>query len=270
MRKPRRNPLTRRSAARALDGAATSGSAGLDQVLAAVTAPATPSELSREDAALLIFQQGRQAPAHRAEPAGLRTRIATARVAAAGLVLALLAGGGVAIAAGIGPIDGLFETPRNEPVKPVTSGAPEIPATPSSKPGSTATATPVQSYVGLCRAFQADAATNDNARSDPAFAALAKDAGGQSQIADYCDDLLGDPTATPTGRPAELPTQAADPGRPAIPTPSARPTQPTIPTPTAKPTQPTVPPPPTQPTDPTPPVEPDPPGGGKPTKAPRP
>jgi len=260
MTTPRRTPLTRRSAARALDGTTPSGSATLDQILAAATAPATEAELGREGAALTLFQQGRQATAHRAAGVGLRARIATARVAVAGVAVAFLVGGGVAIAAGVGPGDGLFHAPQDKPSYGATPGAP---GSPTSKPGADSPGTPVQSYSGLCRAFQAEALTNGDVASSPSFAALADDAGGQDKIKKYCQDLLGTPTGGPSGPPTGLPTQAADPTQPSRPTSAADPTQPVIPTPTAKPTQPPVPTPTASPTR-------THPGGGKPTKTPTP
>lgn len=260
---PRRNPLGRRDAARALDGTPT-GSVPLDRVLAAASAPATEAELRRETEALAVFQQARLGPAHRASAVGLAARLATARVVVAGVTLALLTGGGVALAAGVGPGDGLLggpdTTPRATP-SPGTPGTPED--TPSAEPQVRA-GTAGLSYLGLCRAFQAALAADEEAAANPAFEALADDAGGQSEVAEYCDELLGDasatptgqPTGVPTGKPTALPTSAANPSRPAQPTPSA--TKPPAPTPSA--TTPVPPDPSATPTRP----------GGKPTKTPRP
>lgn len=263
---PRPDRFGRRDAARALDGTPAS-SAPLDQLLAAASAPGTETELRREGTALAAFQQIRLGPAHRGAALGLGARLATARVAVAGVTLALLTGGGVALAAGVGPGDGFLGGPDSTPRATPPVGAPDGPAAPGDTPAAdpqVPAGTAGLSYLGLCRAFQAEVATNDDAAANPAFSALAEDAGSQAEIAEYCDELLGDasatptgqPTGLPTGRPTALPTSAVNPTTPVKPTPGV--TTPPVPTPTV--TTPTPPDPSSTPTRP----------GGKPTKTPRP
>ncbi len=273
MTTPRRNPLTRRSAERALDGTATSGSTNLDQILAGATVPAVEAELEREGAALTRFQQGGTATTHRAPTSGPRARMTTARMASAGVAVALLTAAGMALAAGLGPGDGFFATPDDDagPQTGLRTPGPE-----SAEPAPEQDGASVQSFSGLCRAFQAEAVTNGDVATNPAYEVLADDAGGPDGIKRYCQVLLGTPiagpaggstTSTPTGLPTALatgfatgvPPQEAGSTDPTGPTLAPEPTGSTVASPTAQPTQPPV-------ASPTP--TPDRPGG-KPTKNPR-
>lgn len=208
---------------------------------------------------------------HRGEALGLRARLAAARFRIAGAVL-LLVVLGAAFAAGVGPGDGLTGGSDDTRVLAPEPGSSEAPTETEIPDPGTSVPRVGLSYLGLCRAYQEDVVTNESAAADPAYAALADDAGGQSKVRKYCDELLGeasaDASATPTAVPtagATRPTPGAT-GRPATP----RPTPTTGQSPTSGPT-PTGSPTPT-PTDPGPPdptatpTEP----GGKPTKTPRP
>lgn len=202
---------------------------------------------------------------HRGEPLGLRARLVAARYKIAGATLVVLLAG-AALAAGVGPGDGIGGGSEAAPRAGSTPGDPEA-VVESEEPGTGSPGTKVGlSYLGLCRAFQLEAETNDDAAADPAFDALAEDAGGQSKVEKYCQELLGEasatataePTALPTAQPTAKPTSAGSTRTPR-PTQTSNPTQQPSSTPTATFT----------------PGPPDPtststPGGGKPTKTPRP
>lgn len=159
-------------------------------------------------------------------------KLAAAPVLTLGVTGAVLAGGGVALAASHGALQvpfsghdnrsdhapsapgstnpGLTSTEAASPSAPEATGSPSVHPTPS--------ASPSPSLTGLCRAFQAGA-THDG-KTNPAFNALASAAGGAQNISTYCITLIGSPTAhqvatpaTPT-HPAE-PTEAASPTHPA-------------------------------------------------------
>lgn len=201
---------------------------------------------------------------HRGEAPGLMARLAAARVRIA-VAVVLLVLGIAAWATGLGPGDGWGGGPDAAPSRVL---APEIPGAPeestSTEPETSGTKTG-QSYLGLCRAYQEEVATNPDAAGDPAYSALVEDAGSQAQVKKYCDKLLGDAsadaTATPTSVPTAQPTAAptgSTPTRTPGPTPTSGPTQQPSPTPTA-----------TKPGPPTPTATATGPGG-KPTKTPRP
>jgi len=199
---------------------------------------------------------------HRGEAPGLRARLAAARVKIAVAVL-LLVLGIAAWATGVGPGDGWGAEPDAAPSRVLAPGVPEAPEEDSSAaPGTSGTKTGL-SYLGLCRAYQEEAATNPDAAGDPAFSALVEDAGSQAQVKKYCDELLGDasadatatPTSLPTAQPTTAPSGSTTPTR--TPGPSSSPTLQPSPTPTA-----------TKPGPPTPTATATGPGG-KPTKTPK-
>ncbi len=202
---------------------------------------------------------------HRGEAPGLRARLAAARVKIAVVVLLLILSI-VAWATGIGPGDGWG---AESDTTPSTVLAPDVPEAPekstSPEPGTSGTKTGL-SYLGLCRAYQEAAATDEDASADPAFSALVEDAGSQAQVKKYCDELLGDasadatatPTALPSEKPSTAPTGSTTPTQAPRPTLTSSPTQQPSPTPTAtSPGPPTATPTATKP-------------GGKPTKTPGP
>lgn len=198
---------------------------------------------------------------HRGEPIGLRARLVAARYKIAGVTLVLLLGG-AALAAGIGPGDGLGGGPEAAPPVRSTPDTLETPAASEEpdpvNPGSTVGL----SYVGLCRAFQLAATTDDDAAADPAFSALADDANGQTKVEKYCSDLLGEASADATDAPTSTSQPTVSPTRPGGSTSSPRPTVTVNPTQQPTPTA-------TAPGSPTPsPTTTRP--GGKPTKTPRP
>jgi hypothetical protein len=212
----------------------------VSRLLAAASAPATGRELSGEAQALAEFRTAaRLSPLTPAEGARFMSRpmrkLAAAPVLALGVAGAVLAGGGVALAASQGalhiPFSGHDNRSDNAPSAPAStnpgltrtgaptdasSSAPEATQTPET-PG----ASPSPSMIGLCRAFQAGA-THDG-KTNPAFSALAATAGGVDNISTYCVTLIGSPAPHPAAptHPAK-PTQAANPTGPEISQPQHR------------------------------------------------
>jgi hypothetical protein len=156
-------------------------------VLAAASAPPDADELAGESAVVAVF-----AAAARSRPVGMRlliprrsqvlTKLLTVKAAAA--VLGVLMTGGVAAATGNLP------APAQQAAHALLGGA-GVPA----PAGATVTtrAHPVgpdaagPAALGLCRAWSAGQGGQHGSKLDaPAFAALAKAAGGSDQIAAYC------------------------------------------------------------------------------------
>jgi hypothetical protein len=157
-------------------------------VLAAASAPPDADELAGESAVVAVF-----AAAARSRPVSVRlltprrsqvlTKLLTVKAAAA--VLGVLVGGGVAAAA-----TGNLPAPAQQAAHALLGGA-GVPA----PAGATVTtrAHPVgpdaagPAALGLCRAWSAGQGGQHGSKLDaPAFAALAKAAGGSDQIAAYC------------------------------------------------------------------------------------
>lgn len=236
--------ITRRSAARALDQAGTSGAESVDRILSAAAAPATAAELSGEAVTAAMFRAAVPvaAPAPRASWQTTTTkRLAAGRYAVAGAAALTLSTGGIALAASTGHLP--FENSHRSATgashssqAPGQTGIrPSHPAHPTNGPTDHASGSPSPSLRGLCHAYQAGAGTSNGKNlSNPAFTALATAAGGKASIAAYCTALIGAPGSHPT-HPAK-PTHTAHPTHPAKPTTGATPTHSAHPTHPAHPT----------------------------------
>jgi hypothetical protein len=163
----------------------------LGELLRAAAAPGRPHELAGEDAAVAAFSRVYR-PARR-----LRRRLAAGGVA----VLAAVSIGGTAFAAGTGHlpapvqewIDGGHHPSAADASSPVATAGPRTTPPPRpATPGPTSAAPTSAALADSCRAFLAF-------RSDPHARPLtggerrdlARAAGGEPQIEDYCRRLLG-------------------------------------------------------------------------------
>jgi hypothetical protein len=177
-------------------------------LLAAASAPPDAEELAGQAAIVAVF-----AAAARSRPVGVRlltprrsqvlTKLLTAKAAAA--VLGMLVTGGVAAAA-----TGNLPAPAQQAAHALLGGAgvpapAEATATTRAHPAGPDAAGP--SALGLCRAWSAGQGGQHGSKLDaPAFAALAKAAGGSDQIAGFCAQVTA---STPGGA-----RQSAPPGSP--------------------------------------------------------
>lgn len=176
--------------------------------------------------ALRAARDGASAPAA-IEPAARRlARALTIKIA---VIVAVLAGGGVAVASGAGPIPQLFGRggsththARPSPgVASSTSGNPRPTssdqttnrAESGSLPASAATA----ELVALCDSYQGlPSSERAKALDTPAFAPLVSTAGGRGRVAMYCAGLTSpSPKPHTTGAPTVHPTRPAHPTHPA-------------------------------------------------------
>ncbi|MCU7727814.1 hypothetical protein ODJ79_29205 [Actinoplanes sp. KI2] len=184
---------------------------GLDHLLDALRAPATPGELGgeREVVAALATERRRAALTERPE-GRVRVRVPkTTRTLVVSIAtgLAVLSVGGTAVAAGTGNLpDGLQQrahrlfsalgvpAPRTGPtaVAPTPSGAasptpsPTATPTPTPTPEATATATPSTAQVAAwCMAWQT-AENGGKPMPGRTRRDLIKAAGGADEVADYC------------------------------------------------------------------------------------
>jgi hypothetical protein len=247
----RRNArITRRSAARALDQAGSSGAESVDRVLSAAAAPTVAAELGREAVTAALFRQAHLGRASAVPVPRWRERIvkrlAAGKFVAAAAAALALGSGGVALAASTGHLDlgdhGSRAGSQHSAHAPGQTGEhpthPSHPAQPTDGQTGHPSGTPTPSIRGLCRAFQAGAGSaNGKALTSPAFTALATAAGGKATIAAYCTALIGAPSTHPSAsptHPSASPTHPVHPTHPA--TPTQRPTQ--RPTPAATPTHP--------------------------------
>jgi hypothetical protein len=208
------------------------GPESLSVLLAAAAAPATAHELAAEQAALTAFRTAHFSPVpHPRRPSMLKATlaqlIATKFLATAAVAAA--ATGGVALAAATGslpsPLQGAahagFGAPSPES-HPSHSDATDEPSDSTPSPDATATpeagdstasatplATPTPSLNGLCKAYQAGAASNPGkVLSNPAFSVLVATAGGADAVGAYCTTLVGPARTHPTGAPTTHPTGA--------------------------------------------------------------
>lgn len=219
----------RRAAEQLLDGTVDPA---LARLLDAAAAPARPAELAGEDAAVAAFR----AAAFRPDTPGRRRPVTLVKVAAA--AVAVLATGGVGVAAATGHIGGPSVRPATHHAVVGTTTA-VVHRTTGTAPVSTrdshGTATSPPSLADLCRTF-----AEHPAPADPAFAPLVTAAGGQPRVSAYCGTLLGQPATTQpaqTVQPTQpvQPTHAADPTHPAHPTHPTHPTHPATPRPSHPP-----------------------------------
>jgi hypothetical protein len=156
-------------------------------LLAALSAPPDTEELAGQAAVLAVF-----AAAARSRPVGMRlltprrsrvlTKLLTAKAAAAAL--------GVLMTGGVAAATGNLPAPAQQAAHALLGGA-GVPA--PAEATATTRAHPVGPDVagpaarGLCRAWSAGQGGQQGSKLDaPAFAALAKAAGGSDQIAAYC------------------------------------------------------------------------------------
>ncbi|RNL62400.1 hypothetical protein EFK50_11535 [Nocardioides marmoriginsengisoli] len=228
----REKRLSRRAAERALDRTGASGTASVDKILDAATAPPTNFELNREADTVAMFRTVQlspvAAPVRRSLLQATLARLAAAKVAVAAGTAVLLAGGGVAFAASTGHLPGqknddpkpkppahATHTPgKKAPGRPSDKPAPGKPTKTSSPSGPKATTAPSPSLKGLCNAYQAGVADNPGkALDNPAFSALAAAAGGKEQIGAYCDGLIG-PDTDPSESAGAEPTKKPHPTQP--------------------------------------------------------
>ena len=249
--------LTRSAARRLLDVPHAHEGTSVGDILAAAAAPAegTPSG---EDVALAQFRAhaGRSTVLGGASPVVSTRRKIALPLATLAAVGAVAASGGVAFAASQGalhvPFTGHDNRSTHAPAAPAednpgltkaeTAGSDTADAsdTTTAAPQPHPSAAPSPSLRGLCQAFQAGAL--HDGKSNPAFDALVKAAGGTSQVEAFCVTRTGTPRAHPThpAKPAHpaKPTQAADPTPPVKPTQAADPTHPAKPTQAASPDKP--------------------------------
>jgi len=153
----------------------------LTRLLAAATAPATPEELTGEQAALAEFRALMPARPPTLVPrrAAMPSKLLTAKAALAALVAVLSIGGVAAAATGLLPGQ----------VRPVAEQAP--PTTAAARGlGKAAVADLDNATQGLCRAWQAGKGSDNGSRADAsAFQALTAAAGGPEKVAGYCADV---------------------------------------------------------------------------------
>lgn len=211
----------------------------VDRLLRAAAAPGRPEELAGEQRVLAAFRQAHLADAPMPRRQSMvrlaLAKLLTAKVAA--VTVAVGAAGGAALAAtGNLPGDavgGLGTAPATvQPSEPATTPPVSRPAggeasehprhgSPGHGPLSPP-ASPAPSIEGLCQAYVAGAGDRERAKAHPAFRGLISRAGGEDEVADYCEDLLPSPPV-PGGRPSSGPpgerpdagrTPPADPGPP--------------------------------------------------------
>lgn len=213
----------RSAAERFRRGESAAGDRAVQDLLAAVTAPARDGELDGEDAAVMAF---RAAHLHavpqlrrRSMIKAVLVKLLTTKIAAAG-VTAAVAVGGVAAVAATGHLPGPLG--RHSTVAPATSVASSASADPTSQAHPTGRvnagdhdASPSPSLVGLCRAYTAGAGSeHGKALESPAFTILINTAGGKDKVDVYCAGLLAEQHEAPSSADAaaSLAPAAADHG----------------------------------------------------------
>ncbi|GGQ79737.1 hypothetical protein GCM10010166_57310 [Couchioplanes caeruleus subsp. azureus] len=229
---------------------------GLAALLDAAKAPASPRELAGERAAVAAFVAAYRDAETTSLPRGRRrvriplpARTAAVKVAAG---VAVLAGGGVALAAETGHLPAGAQQQAHRlfsavgvpaPAPETTSARPPSPtsATPSpqtsarSAPGPSPTGGPASAdpaVPGLCRAWAAQRTPHGKAMSADSRRDLIAAAGGEDRVADFCATQPGAPGTTPA--PGEA--KPAHPGKPdqtRKPDHTGKPAHPGKPTPTS-------------------------------------
>ena len=202
----------------------------LTRLLAAATAPGRPAELAGERAALAAFR--RELNAGTAEPTQVGAGITASRpvlrralalfTVKVGVTLAVVAAGGVALAAGVGVLP-VFDSPT----MPVSSGPAGRPAPPPGEPSTHAVPLPTvaphtsaapprsSSHAGLCRAYLAAPASQRNRVLDkPEYKDLWKAAGNKTLVEEYCTALLNG--RQPAGSPSERGRRHEPDGKPQL------------------------------------------------------
>jgi hypothetical protein len=201
-------PLEAATADALLDGRGD-GPPELVALLARATAPCHPVELGGEAVAVAHLRATRSALTSPHPPASRRgalTRVLTVKAAAA--AVAVLAVGGVAIAATVGASPpGIGDSGGGAAIGPggtrVDSAGPRqtagVSPSPAASTSAAASAAESKSLRGLCAAYLKAVAKNPGkALQNKAFAKLITAAGGADQVPQFCADLLADPAATPS------------------------------------------------------------------------
>lgn len=207
---PRIDPISAEHLIRDARSGSPADAEPLAGLLAAAAAPARDEELAGEEDAVAAFRKARLALAPQSRR---RVMLKSVLVKAAVLAsVAVVGGGGVALAASTGHLPGTG-SPHEHATAPPTHGATAAPRATArehaSRPASTGThhqaasrdarpnASPSPDLRGLCTAFRAHAGDNPGkALESPAFKVLVERAGGKDKVAAYCTTLL----ATPAGK----------------------------------------------------------------------
>lgn len=202
MRFSRRRRLRRAEAERLLAGGTDPAHPELSRLLAAAAAPPRPHELTGLDAALAAFAEAGRA--EQPAPAPRRRRVLQP-LAVAGAVSVLLVGG-AAVAAETGHLPGTGDPPassrseqaRETPSSPARTSPRKEPSGPVASPGRT-TAPPApaaKDLVKLCRDWR-QASKSKGKGTGPLkpdeLRELARAAGGEARIPDFCAPLLEPP-----------------------------------------------------------------------------
>jgi hypothetical protein len=227
----RRRPVTRTSTEHTIGEVSLGHVDGdpLTKVLAAAKPVPVDHETDGEQSAVMALRAAREGTSVRAtiEPAVRKfARALTVKVA---VVLAVLAGGGVAVASGAASIPQLFghggsahtharPTPGSASS---TSGNPQPAtsdeATNRAQSGSPPVSAATEELIALCVSYQAlPPGQRAKALGTPGFASLVDAAGGRGHVAAYCAGLSSpNPKPHTTGPPAAHPTHPAHPSHPA-------------------------------------------------------
>lgn len=210
----------------------------LADLLAAAAAPARPGELAGEEAALAAFRDARLelAPQPRRRFM-LKSILVKASVVTA---VAVVGGGGVALAASTGHLPGTGSPDDHAATRPTTGAtanatasahanghASHSPAAGTHRTGAAEShdarpsGSPSPNLRGLCTAFQAHAGDGPGkALDNPAFKVLVQTAGGRNKVASYCHTLLASPAGKPPTHPGSASTHATSHPTHSRPTPS--------------------------------------------------
>ena len=208
------DPLTRATADRLLEGT-TADVPQLARLLRAAAAPAAGTDLAGQQAVLAAFRHAREltTPTRPRRLTMIKSAVLAALSAktAAAAAVAAAATGGIALAASSGVLP-TSHTGGSHPASNSSHAPAGSPTTATSH--ASAEPSPSPNLHGLCTAYRAGATSNPGkAASNPAFSALARAAGGASNIAGYCATVAAPqdsvPTSGhPTGKPSSLPTHA--------------------------------------------------------------
>ncbi|GAA1770234.1 hypothetical protein [Luedemannella helvata] len=224
-----RPPFDAAAAESLLDGG-RDGPPELVELLARASAPARPTELAGEAAALAAFRAAQPAtPGRGAARRRVITRLLTVKAA----TIAAFAVGGVAIAAGTGvlptpggdrpsgPGPGVATSGAATGTRPAAGAPRTTAALTTAQPPASHAATAAASLAGLCQAYTTVAGKNpEKALENRSFAALVTAAGGADRVDDFCARLT---TAAAT---APSPKVKSSPARPTPAHPTGAPAKP--------------------------------------------
>lgn len=227
----RHRHVTRASAEQIFDNVAYGTSSAGDPVselLAAVmTLPAAP-DTDGERRALAALRAARPSATAATVPARRRRWAGVLTAKAAVVTVAILAGSGIAVAAGTTGVPGLFDG-RHISGRRHSHGATMTPTasatSPSAPSPSSATQPATAGLIAQCRAYiRLSSADRGKALDEHGFAALVRAAGDRDQIDGFCTALLaaGTSTTTPTPKPNGKPSHPPHPTP--QPTPHGKPT----------------------------------------------